>query len=68
MASEGRVALSDVEERVRSLTEQASRSASAVRPAVPGVAGIAVAAVVVVAFVLGYRRGRRSSVLEITRL
>jgi hypothetical protein len=68
MAAEGRITLSEVEERIRSLTEQASRSASAVRPAVPGVVGIGVAAFVVLAFVLGYRRGRRSSVVEITRL
>jgi transcription initiation factor TFIIIB Brf1 subunit/transcription initiation factor TFIIB len=68
MSGESRVTLGDLEERIRRLTEQAQRSANAVRPAVPGVAGVAVAAIVVVAFVLGYRRGRRSSVLEITRL
>ncbi len=67
-SSRERVTLSDIEERIRGITEQASRSVGAARPAIPSLAGAAVAGLVVLAFVLGYRRGRRSSVLEITRL
>ncbi len=64
-----RITRDDLEESFRGVQSSASSSLSAVGPAFPGIAGLAVGALVIIAFVVGYRRGRnKSSVIEITRL
>jgi len=68
MAKE-RIELSDIEEKLRGVQASASRSVDAVKPAMPGLLAFGMAGVAVVAFLLGYRRGRnKSSVIEITRI
>jgi hypothetical protein len=64
-----RITRADLEESFRGVGRSASGALGAVRPAFPGLVGIAAGALVVIAFAIGYRRGKvRSAVIEITRI
>ncbi len=64
-----RITLADIENKIRGVQASATKPLAAVRPVFPGVAGVGLGLLVVVAFLLGYKRGKNnSSVIEITRI
>ena len=67
--SNGRITRGDIEAKLRQMRGEVDRTAEAAKVPIMAIAGGVAAAVVVLAFLLGKRRGRRkSTVVEIRRV
>lgn len=67
--NEGRITRGDIEAKLREMRGEVEQTAEAAKAPLMAVAGGVAAAVVVLAFLLGKRRGRRkSTVVEIRRV
>jgi hypothetical protein len=67
--NEGRITRGDIEAKLREMRGEVEQTAEAAKAPLIAVAGGVAAAVVVLAFLLGKRRGRRkSTVVEIRRV
>jgi hypothetical protein len=67
--SSGRISRADIEDKLRQMRGEVDKTAEAAKVPILAIAGGVAAAVVVLAFLLGKRRGRRrSSVIEIRRV
>lgn len=65
----GRITRADIEAKLRQMRGEVDKTAEAAKVPIMAVAGGVAAAVVVLAFLLGKRRGRRkSTVVEIRRV
>ena len=66
---QGRISRADIEAKLRDMRGEVEQTAEAAKAPILAVAGGVAAAVVVLAFLLGKRRGRRkSTVVEIRRV
>lgn len=67
--SEGRITRGDIEAKLRDMRGEVEQTAEAAKTPIMAVAGGVAVAVVILAFLLGKRRGRRrSTVVEIRRV
>jgi len=67
--TDGRITRADIEERLRDMRGDVEETTEAARTPIMAIAGGVVVAVVLIAFMLGKRRGRRrSTVVEIRRV
>ena len=67
--SNGRISRADIEAKLRQMRGEVDKTAEAAKVPIMAIAGGVAAAVVVLAFLLGKRRGRRkSTVVEIRRV
>jgi hypothetical protein len=67
--SNGRITRGDIEAKLRQMRGEVDKTAEAAKVPIMAIAGGVAAAVVVLAFLLGKRRGRRkSTVVEIRRV
>lgn len=67
--AQGRITRADIEAKLRDMRGEVDKTADAARTPILAVAGAVAGAVVLVAFLLGKRRGRRkSTVVEIRRV
>lgn len=67
--NEGRITRGDIEAKLREMRGEVEQTAEAAKTPIMAVAGGVGAAVVILAFLLGKRRGRRkSTVVEIRRV
>jgi hypothetical protein len=65
----GRITRADIEAKLRQMRGEVDKTAEAAKAPILAIAGGVAAAVVVIAFLLGKRRGRRkSTVVEIRRV
>ena len=68
-AANGRISRADIEAKLRQMRGEVDKTAEAAKVPLMAIAGAAGAAVVVLAYLLGKRRGRRkSTVVEIRRV
>jgi hypothetical protein len=68
-STNGRITRGDIEAKLRQMRGEVDKTAEAAKVPIMAVAGGVAAAVVVLAFLLGKRRGRRkSTVVEIRRV
>ena len=68
-SSNGRITRGDIEAKLRQMRGEVDKTAEAAKVPIMAIAGGVAAAVVVLAFLLGKRRGRRkSTVVEIRRV
>ena len=69
VAGNGRITRRDIEAKIREMRGEVHETAEAAKVPIMAIAGGVAAAVVVLAFLLGKRRGRRkSTVVEIRRV
>jgi hypothetical protein len=69
VTNEGRITRADIEAKLRDMRGEVEQTAEAAKAPLMAIAGGVAAAVVILAFLLGKRRGRRkSTVVEIRRV